>query len=135
MSNAQYQSNWMTDIRLNDVPVDFTKLDLSYLQPNKWEDYYIENHVKKAHLTTTSLLDQARIRDKVSPRTADSPASLIPVQEYRVEYEGNSGFEHLAKWAKAMDNIKANVPRTAYKGVVSIWFGDAKLHLVPKDML
>ena len=44
----------------------------------------------------------------------------------------NAGFEKLARWAGVMDNIKANVPRTAYKGVVSLWIGSSKLHLVPK---
>lgn len=136
VSNAQYQSNWMTDTRLNARPVDFTKLDLSYLRADKWDAYYIEGHVKTAQLSTPDMLDQKRIRDKVSNSPdGDGGGSVVPVHEYRVEYEGNAGFEQVARWAKAMDNIKANVPRTAYKGVVTIWFGDAKLHLVPKGLL
>jgi hypothetical protein len=30
-----------------------------------------------------------------------------------------------------MDNIKAGVPRTAYKGVVSVWIKDVKVHVAP----
>ena len=34
-----------------------------------------------------------------------------------------------------MDNIKANVPRTAYRGIVELWAADAKLYLVPSGLL
>lgn len=34
-----------------------------------------------------------------------------------------------------MDNIKANVPRTAYRGVVTIWYQKKiKIHIVPFDL-
>lgn len=33
--------------------------------------------------------------------------------------------------AGVMDNIKAGVPRTAYKGVVSLWREDRKVYIVP----
>ena len=36
--------------------------------------------------------------------------------------------------AGAMDNIKANVPRTAYRGIVTIWKDGTKLHIVPEDL-
>jgi hypothetical protein len=32
-----------------------------------------------------------------------------------------------------MDNVKAGVPRTAYRGVVSVWKGEIKVHLVPPE--
>ena len=134
VSNAQYQSSWMTDIRLNTVPMDFSKVDLGYLQAGRWDSYYIDGHVKKAQLSTQQLLDQKRIRDKVA-NPGSAGAGVVPVMEYRVEYQDNEGFENVARWARAMDNIKANVPRTAYKGVVTIWFGDAKLHLVPRGLV
>jgi hypothetical protein len=131
----------MTDIRLNEVPIDFSLEDISYLRADRWDQYYIEGRVKKAHLSTTGMLDHNRIRDKTSHRAAagessssSSAVAVVPASEYRVEYDGNADFARLAKWAGCMDNIKANVPRTAYKGVVTIWFGDARLHLVPKDL-
>ena len=33
-----------------------------------------------------------------------------------------------------MDNIKANVPRTAYRGVVTIWYKEIKVHITPIDL-
>ena len=40
----------------------------------------------------------------------------MPHHEYYIEYEDNSGFEKLARWAGVMDNIKANVPAQPTKG-------------------
>ena len=31
-----------------------------------------------------------------------------------------------------MRNVKANVPRTAYQGVVSVWKNGAKVHFIPQ---
>ena len=36
--------------------------------------------------------------------------------------------------AGAMTNIKANVPRTAYRGIVTIWRGDKKVHITPVSL-
>ena len=36
--------------------------------------------------------------------------------------------------AGIMDNIKANVPRTAYHGIVTLWKEGTKLHIVPDDL-
>ena len=36
--------------------------------------------------------------------------------------------------AGIMDNIKANVPRTAYHGIVTVWKEGTKLHIVPDDL-
>ncbi len=137
VSNAQYQDT-MADILLNRQPVNFPSLDLSYLQAQAWDKYYIEGHVKKALHTTPEALDRNRVRDKSS--TGGDPGDNLPLkpvphQEYYIEYDGNSGFERLARWAGVMDNIKANVPRTAYKGVVSFWIGGSKLHLVPRGFV
>jgi hypothetical protein len=33
-----------------------------------------------------------------------------------------------------MYNIKAGVPRTAYKGVVSVWRDGVKLHIAPETL-
>ena len=63
----------MADILLNTQPVNFPALDLSYLQPQAWEKYYIEEHVKKAMHTTPEALDRARVRDKSNTNGVDLP--------------------------------------------------------------
>jgi hypothetical protein len=58
------------------------------------------------------------------------------LSEIRMEYNALQGpadsFVSLAHWSGAMDNIKANVPRTAYKGIVTIWKDGVKLHIAPR---
>lgn len=37
--------------------------------------------------------------------------------------------------AGAMTNIKANVPRTAYRGIVSVWKDNKKVHIAPNSLV
>ena len=78
VGNAQYQ-NTMADILLNTQPVNFPALDLSYLQPQAWEKYYVEEHVKKAMHTTPEALDRARVRDKSNTKGVDLPLKPVPL--------------------------------------------------------
>jgi len=52
----------------------------------------------------------------------------------RVVYLDERDFERKARLLGIMDNIKAHVPRTAYKGVVSFWRGSVKVHLAPATL-
>lgn len=126
VSNAQY-STYLNSIRLNENAVAFRTMDLSYLQLPQWDDIY---------------LGQVRASTLVSLEDARSGRGLLTAKrtgnkEVRVVYgafegPGNS-YSKLAEWAGAMDNVKAGVPRTAYKGVVTLWKGEVKVHLVPAN--
>ena len=130
VSNGQYQGDFMSKIRLNDVDTKFRELDLSYLEKAKWDRFYT-TQVKQAQLTTQGMLDRERLRDKAGSMHELRP-NAKETQAYQIVYKNEREFERLAKWAGVMDNIKAHVPRTAYKGIVTTWFGNAKLHLVPE---
>jgi alpha-1,3-mannosyl-glycoprotein beta-1,2-N-acetylglucosaminyltransferase len=124
VSNAQY-SAYLNSIRLNENAVAFTKMDLSYLALPKWDDIYL-NQVRAA--TLISLEDARSGRGLIN-------AKRQGVKEVKVVYgpfegHGNS-YSALAEWSGAMDNVKAGVPRTAYKGIVTVWKGEVKVHLVP----
>eukprot|EP01039_Chlorochromonas_danica_P005570 gene5570-6133_t len=124
VSNAQY-SDFLTAIHLNNDFIPFTTMDLSYLQQPTWDKVYMEEQVKKAPLITVEELPQVR--------------SVRKFKEVRIEYDSLEGgsshsFPRSAKQLGIMDNIKARVPRTAYKGIVSFWSEDVKVHLVPKEL-
>jgi alpha-1,3-mannosyl-glycoprotein beta-1,2-N-acetylglucosaminyltransferase len=126
VSNAQY-STYLNSIRLNDNAVSFTKMDLSYLQQAKWDEIYL-SQVRAA--TLMSLEDARSGRGLLT-------AKRTGTKEVRVVYDkfegpGNS-YSKLAEWSGAMDNVKAGVPRTAYKGIVTVWKGEVKVHLVPSS--
>ncbi len=127
VSGSQFQEAYMDTMRLNGDYIHFSKMDLKYLEKDDWDHAYIQR-VHDATLVTAEEFDVLVPNNKRAP-SLDIPSSP---QEYRVEYIGNLGFEKIAHWAGVMDNIKANVPRTAYKGIVSLWVGDVRLHLVPK---
>eukprot|EP00605_Chrysophyceae_sp_TOSAG23-4_P001278 GSChrysophyteH1.ASY1.ANO1.1389.1 assembled CDS len=110
VSANQFQSQFMDKMRLNSEFINFSQLDLSYLESENWDKEYMKT-VQDSQLVTKKEFEKLH---------------------YRVEYKGERGFEAAAHWIGIMDNIKAHVPRTAYKGVVSIWVGDARLHLVPE---
>ena len=144
VSASQYQNQYLDHIQLNTQYVPFGTLDLSYLEEKQWEDTYL-TQVRNAEQVSREQFDQLvpnrqrlelPLQHQAGQTTpGNSKASPIhPIKEYKVEYIGNRGFESVAHWAGVMDNIKANVPRTAYKGIVSLWVGEVKLHLVPRGI-
>jgi hypothetical protein len=79
-------------------------------------------------------VDHVYLAPRIAP--SDFPGEFT---EIRVEYDTLEGsgdsFVNLAHWAGAMDNIKANVPRTAYKGIVSVWKEGVKVHIAPRTRI
>ena len=53
-------------------------------------------------------------------------AGTVQGPAVRVEYGAVSQFENLARRLGIMDNVKANVPRVAYHGVVTVRLGPKK---------
>lgn len=131
VSNAQY-SDYLNQIRLNDKFVPFTTMDISYLTESKWDDFYIQSVRAAPELT----MEEAN-------RKIQNPSSLSSDEKHygiRLRYSSldenshaRDAFSTLAKWSGAMNNVKAMVPRTAYKGIVSIYKDGVKVHLVPSN--
>ena len=119
VSNAEF-GGFLDNIKLNDEFVKFSELDLTYLELESWESTYI-NTVKNSPIVTIDTFNDNNY-----------------YKEVRILYNrlegGFDSFVHIAHWAGVMDNIKANVPRTAYKGIVSTWKGDVKVHITPSNM-
>lgn len=117
----------MDDIQLNEQFVPFKSMDLSYLESGRWEREYT-GIVLGARVVDAKNIDNHAARGSLQGVSAD-------VTEVTVFYRDLREFEKLAKQFGVMDNIKANVPRTAYHGVVSFWQKDTnpsrKVHLAP----
>lgn len=127
VSNAQY-SEYLNSIHLNDVLVDFTEQDLSYLEPDAWDRQYL-GEVRAAELVTPDQFSKVIQRLKQGDINGGPGVKVL----YHGLEGGRRSFPAVAHWAGAMDNIKAGVPRTAYKGIVSVWKEGVKLHLVPDN--
>jgi alpha-1,3-mannosyl-glycoprotein beta-1,2-N-acetylglucosaminyltransferase len=122
-SNAQY-SDYMSRIRLNDQYVAFDELDLSYLEKEKYDSAFLSRVHAAQEMTVDKLLSLGR---------------GVPKTDVKIVYErlsdGPKNFEDIARRLGVMDNIKARVPRTAYKGVVTFWYGGTRVYLVPLNPL
>lgn len=132
VSNAQY-SNYLDAIELNKNYVPFTTLDLQYLQnPQQWDHFYLDS-VREATLVTENNFK--KVCDDLVKQGNPEGTSL------KIAYGNFDGFgpqslPRVAKLVGAMDNVKAGVPRTAYHGVVSVWYKAlVKIHLIPRNFV
>ena len=120
-SNMQY-GEALQRIRAATAPVDWRREDLGYLATEQqWDAFYL-TLVKQAPLMT-----EAQLREAQAAGRAPAAARVA----YSGVVRGPASFAAMAPHFGIMDNEKAGVPRTAYKGVVSFWLGETKVHLVP----
>lgn len=122
VSNAQY-SEFLNSIKLNADFTPFTRMDLGYVASTvAWEDYYFDV-IRRADLVRLEEVRGGR---------------HVPLHDIKILYDriegGSDSLSTAAAWAGAMDNIKAGVPRTAYRGIVTVWKDNAYVHLVPKSL-
>ncbi|GMH75858.1 hypothetical protein TL16_g06894 [Triparma laevis f. inornata] len=116
-SNNVY-SAYLDSIVLNEVDVDWNSEDVHRLKKSNYDPSF-RSRVEAARLVSSS--DVRSSSDDV-----------------RVEYtsldRGAKSFERIAKQLGIMDNIKANVPRTAYHGVVEYRIGQRRIYVSPQNI-
>ncbi|CAM9974433.1 unnamed protein product [Ectocarpus sp. 4 AP-2014] len=111
-------SQLLNNIRLNEEAVPFREMDVSYLMPDAFR----------------SWLD-GELRDARAETVANVKAGRALSSEVVVEYGSEREFASLARQLGIMDDTKAQVPRTAYMGVVFLWVGETKVYLAPRDAM
>ncbi|XP_045184667.1 alpha-1,3-mannosyl-glycoprotein 2-beta-N-acetylglucosaminyltransferase-like isoform X1 [Mercenaria mercenaria] len=102
-------------IQLNEKYVPFTQKDLSYLIKENYDPPF---HKFIYGIPEISLNDVASDKVKHLP-------------EVRVTYRTKNDFKAIAKKLGIMDDFKAGVERTAYRGVVSFTYKDQRVHVAP----
>ncbi|GMH72004.1 hypothetical protein TrST_g2546 [Triparma strigata] len=117
-SNNVY-SKYLDSIVLNDVDVDWRSEDVSYLKKVNYDEEF-RSRVQAARLVG-------------SPGEVKSASDDVRV-EYTSLDQGAKSFEKIAKQLGIMDNIKANVPRTAYHGVVEYKIGQRHIYVAPENI-
>jgi len=118
VSQAQFFDQYLDTIKLNDAPVDFSKKDLSYLTQAKY-DAQFDAAVAAARAVTLAELKAG----------GGAPGSV------RLQYDQlrntAESYMHLASSLGLMADIKADVPRTAYHGVVTFRYNGRLVYLAP----
>jgi alpha-1,3-mannosyl-glycoprotein beta-1,2-N-acetylglucosaminyltransferase len=110
----------LTQVLLNPNPVQWSREDFSHLHLDEYDREY------------WSILQSAR-----RVETVEDAVERTKEGDVRLEYTSFREFQILAKKLSLMDDEKAGIPRTAYKGVIETRpFGDHLLLLTPplKDL-
>jgi alpha-1,3-mannosyl-glycoprotein beta-1,2-N-acetylglucosaminyltransferase len=138
VSNAQY-SGYLNQILLNDQYIHFTSLDLSYLTSVRWDQEYL-TIVRQATLLPNINSARQYFTEVVPKLSAEERKRGIRLvyagfdEHSRQDHRGGyPTFSQLANWSGAMDNVKAGVPRTAYKGIVNVYKEGVRVFLVPVE--
>lgn len=115
VSNGQFFDEHLKYIKLNDEFYPFTKRNLTFLLKEEYDPKFI-NTVYKSPLVSIDYFDSGKV---------------IPAPSVRVQYESEETFVSLAKEFGIMDDVKAGVPRMAYRGIVSFMLKSLRVYLAP----
>ncbi|RVE53615.1 hypothetical protein evm_001756 [Chilo suppressalis] len=114
VSKGLFYDKHLRAMQLNSEYVEFTKLDLSYLLKENYDDA-LESKVYS--------LPEVSAEDVVASSQDDSPV--------RVTYSNAKTYQKAAKKLGLMDDFRSGVPRTAYRGIVSCFVRGRRVYLAP----
>lgn len=115
VSLGQFYDRYLRFIKLNSQFVPFTTLDLTYLQEEAYRGHY-DQKVYAAPLVTYEMLKQGPV---------------MGAGPMRLQYSSKESFKQLARSLGVMEDLKSGVPRTGYRGVVSLMTRGQRIYLAP----
>ncbi|XP_077562942.1 alpha-1,3-mannosyl-glycoprotein 2-beta-N-acetylglucosaminyltransferase-like [Haemaphysalis longicornis] len=115
VSNGLFFEKHLKFIQLNKKFVPFTSKDLNYLK----KDNYDVAFVKEVYGSPTITLNQL-LKGNLETKGA-----------IRITYGSKDHFKTIAKKLAIMDDFKSGVPRTGYRGVVSVVYKGRRVYVAP----
>lgn len=115
VSRGQYFDDHLKYIKLNDKFYPFTEKNLTFLIKQEYDPRFM-NTVYKSPLVSFDYFHSGQV---------------MPAPSVRVQYESEEVFKSLANQLGIMSDIKAGVPRMAYRGVVSFLYKGLRVYLAP----
>ncbi|CAJ0937900.1 unnamed protein product [Ranitomeya imitator] len=115
VSQGQFFDQHLRFIKLNQDPVAFTKIDLSYLLKEKYDPWFMEQVYGSSKVRAEEVLQ----------------GQVPGGRTVRVEYTTRDTFKALARAFGVMDDLKSGVARVAYMGVVSFTHRGRRVFLAP----
>ncbi|XP_019851894.1 PREDICTED: alpha-1,3-mannosyl-glycoprotein 2-beta-N-acetylglucosaminyltransferase-like, partial [Amphimedon queenslandica] len=112
VSKGQYYDKHLKFIQANDKSYPFKTSNLTYLLKENYDRYFVD-----------------RIKNLPSISPNDILASHA--KEVTIQYSDEKEFVKLAKKLGLMSDTKDGVPRTSYKGIVTFYKNDCRMHLIP----
>ncbi|KAG7174647.1 Alpha-1-3-mannosyl-glycoprotein 2-beta-N-acetylglucosaminyltransferase-like, partial [Homarus americanus] len=117
VSNGLFYEKHLKQIHLNDAYVPFSKMNLTYLLKEQYDPVF-EQQVQSSQVV--SIIDIKSDR-------------LTKGNTYRLIYHTKDNFKKMTKALGLMDDFKAGVPRTGYKGVITFFYGGLRIFLSPSN--
>ncbi|XP_063984601.1 alpha-1,3-mannosyl-glycoprotein 2-beta-N-acetylglucosaminyltransferase isoform X2 [Diachasmimorpha longicaudata] len=115
VSNGLFYEKHLKFIKLNDQSVPFTKMNLTYLLKSNYDIDFM-NGVYQATVVKVPDLKGGNI-------IASGPV--------RIPYFHRISYKTSAKMLGLMDDFRSGVPRTGYRGVVTFFYNNRRVHLAP----
>lgn len=119
VSKGLFFEKHLKHIVLNSQPVAFTQLDLSYLLKERYDPEFLRQVYAAPTITQEELAAKALTNGQPFP------------DAIRLTYDNKNTFKTTAKSFGLMDDYRAGVPRTAYKGVVEFVNKGTRVFLAP----
>ncbi len=114
VSMGQFFDQYLKFIELNNEFFSFRKTDLTYLLKTNYDRDFIKDVYKKPLV---------RFDDVVS--------GSVQEETVRIQYESDAHLESMTRQFNLMTDLKAGVPRTAYKGIISFMKDGRRIFLTP----
>lgn len=114
VSSGQF-SNFLRSMRLASGGVDWAATDVRWLTRERYDRIF------EAQLAAAAEIDVGALPEHGAEDCGD----------HRISYSSHKDFERLAKLLGLMPELKAGVPRTAYRGVVTFRRGACRIFLAP----
>ncbi|CAN7991369.1 unnamed protein product [Ixodes hexagonus] len=114
VSQGQFFDMYLKDVYLNRVFVKFGSMDLTYLLQHRYDPAFY------AAVRQSSLHS---LEDVLNGRATQGPVKIM--------YTDEQHFAEIADKLGIMDDFKAGIPRTAYKGIVSTYYSGVRVFIVP----
>ncbi|XP_029826896.3 alpha-1,3-mannosyl-glycoprotein 2-beta-N-acetylglucosaminyltransferase [Ixodes scapularis] len=115
VSNGLFFEKHLKFIQLNKKFVPFLSKDLSHLKKDNYDVAFVKEVYGCPSVTLTQLLK----------------GNLDTKGPVRVTYNSKELFKNIAKKLAIMDDFKSGVPRTGYRGVVSMMFKGRRVYVAP----
>ncbi|XP_037572666.1 alpha-1,3-mannosyl-glycoprotein 2-beta-N-acetylglucosaminyltransferase-like [Dermacentor silvarum] len=115
VSNGLFYEKHLKFIQLNKKFVPFTSKDLSYLKKDNYDVAFVKEVYGSPLVTVSQVLK----------------GSLETKGAIRITYTSKEQFKSIAKKLSIMDDFKSGVPRTGYRGVVSLLYKGRRVYLAP----
>ncbi|CAN8014532.1 unnamed protein product [Ixodes persulcatus] len=115
VSNGLFFEKHLKFIQLNKKFVPFLSKDLSHLKKDNYDVAFVKEVYGCPSVTLTQLLK----------------GNLDTKGPVRVTYNSKELFKNIAKKLAIMDDFKSGVPRTGYRGVVSMMYKGRRVYVAP----